>query len=145
MASFRVFADMWWALITCRCCTIFSHPSISSIISANQIAQDQPIIVSDRCHRRCTESLRSPANILPNLSSVSAPSYFSIPLAVAPTNRPRPRRTLGLSRHELTEGVMRVVQTIPVQRLFLNDIMVIHDACKHKIARIFHFPGHIVR
>lgn len=121
-----------------------THPSISSITLANHVPQDQPIIISDPCDPGFPEPIQFPANTLPNLAFLSAPSYFSIPLVMTPANGVRPLRALSLSMHELTEGVMHAVQKITVQHLILNDTMAIHSAGEDEIVRIFHFPQHII-
>jgi hypothetical protein len=117
-----------------------AHPSISSITLANHIPQEQHIITSDPCDPRFPEPIQFPANTLPNLASLSAPSYFSILLVMTPANGARPLRTLGLSENELTEDVMRAVRRFPVKRLLLSDAETVHSADKDKIVSVFRFP-----
>ena len=63
---------------------------------------------SDPCNPGVPEPIQFYPNTLPNLASLFATSYFSLPLLMSPTNEVRPLRILYLSMHDLTEGIMRI-------------------------------------
>jgi hypothetical protein len=136
--------DIWGGHLSPEVAARFfsAHPSISSITLDSHVPEEQPFIKSDPrdSDPEISESIQFNANTLPNLSFLSAPLYFSLPLVTTPTFRVRPLRSLSLSKYELTEGVMRAVQKIPVQHLMLNDDIEETSAGDNKIVRIFLFP-----